>query len=210
MRRSLPTRPDGHFVSCSQVMGQPQPDALWFFIKYYGLDTTPERLQPELAKIEHDLFTKVKPLPGALRLVKYLVDHKIPIALATGSTEDKVKLKTSHLPELIDCFPKDCRVTSCYPKLKPGRGKPHPDVFLLAGETIGRLTPEQRARTLTFEDGLPVRVYLLEVSFAAATHSEAYLSRTRADHTDPGRPCLKSCRNGSHLGARRGLESTLR
>lgn len=137
-------------------MGQPQREAMKLFISYFGLDTTPEEMQPKIAQIEYELFTQVKPLPGALRLVKYLVDNKIPIALATGSSEDKVKIKTSHLPELIDCFPKDCRVTSNYPLLKPGRGKPHPDVFLLAGETIGRTTPEQRARTLTFEDGVPV------------------------------------------------------
>lgn len=137
-------------------MGRPQPDATQLFIDYFELDTTPEQLQPEMAKIEYDLFTKVECLPGALRLVKYLVQNNIPIAMATGSTDAKVKIKTSHLPELINCFPPHARVTSDFHKLKPGRGKPHPDVFLLAAETIGRTSPEQLAKTLAFEDGVPV------------------------------------------------------
>ena len=35
------------------------------------------------------------------------------------------------------------------------RGKPHPDIFLYAAETLGITTDEDRARTLVFEDGIP-------------------------------------------------------
>ena len=61
--------------------------------------------------------------------------------------------QTTHLPELFSHFPKASIVTADTEQVK--RGKPHPDIFLYAAETLGISTDEERARTLVFEDGIP-------------------------------------------------------
>jgi beta-phosphoglucomutase-like phosphatase (HAD superfamily) len=62
-------------------------------------------------------------------------------------------LQTTHLPELFSHFPTASIVTADTEQVK--RGKPHPDIFLYAAETLGVKTDEDRARTLVFEDGIP-------------------------------------------------------
>lgn len=140
----------------AQVMGRPYRDVISILIEHYGLNTTADELMPIIANIEYDLFRKVEVMPGSMRLLNYLVRNNIPIALATGSSEQKVQIKTGHLPDLIKCFPLERRVTADFHKLQPGRGKPNPDVFIYAAELLGRTTEEQRKRCLVFEDGVPV------------------------------------------------------
>jgi len=77
----------------------------------------------------------------------------VPIAIATGSRQKNFVLKTTHLPELFSHFPTASIVTADTEQVK--RGKPHPDIFLYAAETLGIETDEDRARTLVFEDGIP-------------------------------------------------------
>ena len=93
----------------------------------------------------------------------------MPIAVATGSQRRNFELKSAHLGELFDCF--GGRVVCADDGLvEKGRGKPHPDIFLVAaekflgldvgkGEVIeGGVTEEQRAvrdKGLVFEDGIP-------------------------------------------------------
>lgn len=108
-------------------------------------------------------WPSVRPLPGVVKLVNHLAKHKIPIAVATGSMRRNYVLKTTHLPELFDLFEGKV-VCGDDPRLQ-GRGKPNPDVFLLAAEILGKkvgmgdvtdLTSgdlvEERARGLIFED----------------------------------------------------------
>lgn len=54
--------------------------------------------------------------------------------------------QTSHLPELFAHFPKASIVTADTEHVK--RGKPHPDIFLYAAETLNIASEEDRARTL--------------------------------------------------------------
>lgn len=74
--------------------------------------------------------------------------------MATGSQSRNLVLKTSHLPELINCFPKHAIVTGDDPRVAPGRGKPCPDVFQAAAASLGFESPEEQAQCLVFEDGV--------------------------------------------------------
>ena len=103
------------------------------------------------------LFRQVPPMTGAVNLVRHLVrplrpadpsshaltpqyDAGVPIALATGSNYANLLLKTSHLPEIFDLFPPANILTADSPEVKPGRGKPQPDIFLAAAHSLGEYT----------------------------------------------------------------------
>ena len=68
-------------------------------------------------------------MPGAERLVKHLHKHNIPICVATGSKRKNYDIKTASHPELFGPFAQ--RVV-CGDDSRLTRGKPHPDIFLLA------------------------------------------------------------------------------
>ncbi|KAL2262546.1 hypothetical protein VTK26DRAFT_973 [Humicola hyalothermophila] len=86
--------------------------------------------------------------------------HRVHVALATSSHEANFRLKTSHLTELFSVFETSRRVLGDDPRIPPGRGKPLPDIYLLALQTINDslpagerpITPEE---CLVFEDSVP-------------------------------------------------------
>ncbi|UZJ55816.1 hypothetical protein CBS101457_005136 [Exobasidium rhododendri] len=76
-----------------------------------------------------EYFGKVKPLPGAERLVQHLAKHNIPICVATGSKRRNYEIKSGANGPLFGPF-KGRVICGDDSRLK--RGKPNPDVFLLA------------------------------------------------------------------------------
>ena len=86
--------------------------------------------------------------------------HRVHIALATSSHEANFKLKTTHLQDLFSVFETHRRVLGDDKRIEAGRGKPLPDIFLLALKTINDslpagetpITPEE---CLVFEDSVP-------------------------------------------------------
>ena len=83
------------------------------------------------------------------------------MALATSSHEGNFKLKSGHLGELFKVFAQESRVLGDDKRIAPGRGKPAPDIYLLALKTINqRLEREgktaiQPEQCLVFEDSVP-------------------------------------------------------
>lgn len=72
-----------------------------------------------------------------------------------------VEFKTSHLQDLFDYFPLEQKVTGDDPRVPQGRGKPAPDIYFVALETINarrrkegkdEIKPEE---CLVFEDSVP-------------------------------------------------------
>lgn len=103
-------------------------------------------------------------MPGAIRLVQHLKAHGIPIAVATGTRREKFKLKTMNLDELFGCFEGKvvCSDDGLFDK---ARGKPCPDIFLVAAsKMLGRevgisesdeassTEKSERSKGLVFED----------------------------------------------------------
>lgn len=83
------------------------------------------------------------------------------LALATSSHSKNFQLKTDHLQDVFSAFPDSRRVLGDDPRIGKGRGKPLPDIYLLALETINKdlrekgepeIKPEE---CLVFEDSVP-------------------------------------------------------
>jgi pseudouridine 5'-phosphatase len=85
----------------------------------------------------------------------------VHIALASSTKTVNFKLKTDHLQEVFSIFPVTRRVFGDDPRIGKGRGKPLPDIYLLALETINadlrKLGEEEigPAECLVFEDSVP-------------------------------------------------------
>jgi len=102
-----------------------------------------EQLLAVRQPIAERLLAFAPAMPGAEALVKHCLQLAIPMALATSSSEDSVRLKAAPHPWLAAI---SVRVHGDDPELV--RGKPAPDVFLLAA---GRLGVDPRA-SWAFED----------------------------------------------------------
>ena len=89
-------------------------------------------------------FPSTQPLPGVPTLLSTLQKTQISnppgkrvhIALATSSHAGNFALKTAHLPHVFDAFPKHARVLGDDGRIPRGRGKPCPDIYLLALEMV--------------------------------------------------------------------------
>jgi pseudouridine-5'-monophosphatase len=93
--------------------------------------------------IAETLLIQAQPIPGAPELVNCCAELGVPMALATSSSRSAVALKAAPHAwlELIEV-----RVHGDDPELQ--RGKPAPDVFLLAARRLG----VQAERCWAFED----------------------------------------------------------
>jgi len=110
------------------------------------------------------LWPSVQLLPGIRRLVLHLRKHNIPIAVATSSKRRNYNLKTGHLAEVFECFEGNVVCGDDHPGKM--RGKPEPDIFLMAareklGRKVGDCTEcseeekKERRKGLVFEDAIP-------------------------------------------------------
>ena len=142
------------------------------FHAWAQLPIDPADYTVELAKLQAQKFPSCRPLPGVAQLLNHLADPRtrIHLALATSSHAINYKLKTTHQQDLFSVFPKSQVVLGDDPRIPKGKGKPAPDIYLLALETINagirarnakvngvgtferEITPEE---CLVFEDSVP-------------------------------------------------------
>ncbi|KAK0562899.1 hypothetical protein OC844_002480 [Tilletia horrida] len=115
------------------------PDGLDPACPFDLVESKAEREDPKVIQA----LLGTKPMPGALRLVQHLAKHKIPMAIASGSSGNTLMLKRMKNADLFDPFGSSI-VTGDDARLR--RNKPHPDIFLLAAHSI------LGARTSTPED----------------------------------------------------------
>ncbi|KAL4878008.1 HAD-like domain-containing protein [Aspergillus karnatakaensis] len=150
----------------AQLQGRPQPDAARILHQWAQLPISPEEYNKKIADLQSKFFPLCAPLPGVKTLLSKLLStqntsNPVHIALATSSHRRNYKLKTDHLQDLFSQFPAPQRVLGDDPRIGKGRGKPLPDIYLLALETINtslrekgekEITPEE---CLVFEDAVP-------------------------------------------------------
>ena len=91
-----------------------------------------EQLLAVRQPIAERLLAQAPAMPGAEALVKRCLQLAIPMALATSSSQEAVRLKAAPHPWLAAI---SVRVHGDDPELR--RGKPAPDVFLLAAGRLG-------------------------------------------------------------------------
>ncbi|KAJ4319553.1 hypothetical protein N0V84_006283 [Fusarium piperis] len=168
----------------AKLQGRPGPQANKIFHDWAQLPISPEEYLAENTALQKQLFPRTQPLPGISDMLGHLgrtrywevkdsaaaagvkdnnrdgEPHRVHIALATSSHLGNFRVKTDHLQELFSVFPSHRRVLGDDSRLAPGRGKPLPDIFLLALKTINDslpagerpITPEE---CLVFEDSVP-------------------------------------------------------
>ena len=164
----------------AKLQGRPGPAATKIFHDWAGLPISEEEYIAQNSALHQEKFPNAQPLPGVPELlanlgrtryweVKDKADgngadaqgkNRVHIALATSSAERNFKLKTDHLSDFFSIFPRERRVLGDDKRLQPGRGKPLPDIFLLALKTINDSlpageTPIKPEECLVFEDSVP-------------------------------------------------------
>lgn len=166
----------------AKLQGRVGPAATEIFREWAKLPISGEEYLAELWDLQQQHFPGTQPLPGVVKLLSELgrtrywdvkkaesdgandgqtqVPHRVHLALATSSHQPTYRLKTSHLTELFSVFETQRRVLGDDKRIPPGRGKPLPDIYLLALQTINDslptgekpITPEE---CLVFEDSVP-------------------------------------------------------
>ena len=150
----------------AQLQGRPGAAAGAIFHKWAQLPISPEQYLKEQTELQRQIFPSTKPLPGVEKLLGDLSHaqtdqgNKVHIALATSSHSANFKLKTSHLEPLFTVFESHRRVLGDDVRIAKGRGKPAPDIYLLALKTVNeslsagekQILPEE---CLVFEDSVP-------------------------------------------------------
>ncbi|WVQ97099.1 hypothetical protein IAU59_004209 [Kwoniella sp. CBS 9459] len=193
------------------VMGKPQRIAAEFLLSHFPEVTkhlTVDEFIDEGIQRREELFRKVEPMRGAAALVKGLYEAGIPIALATGSSNENFTQKTTHLPHIFQLFPPTSILTADSPEVKPGRGKPNPDIFLAAAHSLGRdvgtaesctdAQRAERAKGMVFEDAvLGVRagvaagmnvIWVPDSEILALNPTERYGSKQLLTHLEEWNP----------------------
>jgi pseudouridine 5'-phosphatase len=152
----------------AQLMGVPGSSTGDVFHSWAQLPIPREQFAREQSEQQQLHFPECKPLPGAEKLLSDLKDahntngRQIAIALASSSEKYNYDRKAS-LPEtkkLLDIFREDRRVLGDDPRVQHGRGKPAPDIHLLASQTINSIFEDRATKIvpeecLVFEDSVP-------------------------------------------------------
>lgn len=129
--RGLPRRPDVH----EKLLGRRLVEALAIVRDGYEIDDELDALVTQYAALRTEaLRGSVRPMPGALEIVERARLAGLTIALATSGMRIHVDISLGETG-LAGRF--DSETTGD----EVGRGKPAPDLFLMAAERIG-MTPD--------------------------------------------------------------------
>lgn len=154
-------RPDLPWSIKAQLQGRPGPQAGQIFHSWAQLPISHEEFLAQQKQLQTELFPSTRPLPGVLQLLEGLKQRGVHMALATSSHAGNFKLKSAHLGNLFSYFAPEHRVLGDDPRIPAGRGKPAPDIYLLALSTLNKTLeaqgqpPIQPEECLVFEDSVP-------------------------------------------------------
>ncbi|KAI1080645.1 HAD-like protein [Whalleya microplaca] len=134
----------------AQLMGIPGSSHGDTFHNWAQLPISREQFHQEQTEQHRIHFPECKPLPGVEKLLSDLKAAKntdglpVEIALATSSERRNYEMKTSHAETrtVFDLIPENHRVLGDDPRVRRGRGKPAPDIYLLALNSINDGLPE--------------------------------------------------------------------
>lgn len=174
-------RPNLPWSIKAQLQGRPGPEANAIFHQWADLPIEQSDYLTQYSALQAEHFPNARPLPGVPQLLSDLdrtrfwslpassstvadshnpARHRVHVALATSSNSANFAVKTTNWADLFSVFPEHRRVLGDDKRITPGRGKPFPDIYLLALDTINQslptsekpITPEE---CLVFEDSVP-------------------------------------------------------
>lgn len=174
-------RPDLPWSIKAQLQGRPGPEAGRIFQAWAKLPLSEDEFMSRQRELQKNLFPHCKPLAGVETLLNRLaVSHttmdaksrarspggdrkSIKLALATSSHRGNYEIKTSSMQAMFEVFPEKQKITGDDERIPKGRGKPLPDIYLLALQTINdELAAEDESQRLirpeeclVFEDSVP-------------------------------------------------------
>lgn len=122
----------------ADMIGRPALDSARHLVDALALPMTPEAYLAEREMILETMMPTAEAMPGARELTQWLRSSGIPYAVATSSAHRIYELKTRRHREWFTTF--DVVVTGDDPRI--ARGKPAPDIFLLAAAALG-VPPER-------------------------------------------------------------------
>jgi pseudouridine 5'-phosphatase len=152
----------------AQMMGVPGSSTGDVFLSWAKLPISAEEYARQLREEQLRHFPEARPLPGVAKLLSDLVGaktvgdcHPVQIALASSSNSANYATKTSQLGTraVLDLIPADHRVLGDDGRVQKGRGKPAPDIYLVALQLINERLPEGVPKItprecLVFEDSV--------------------------------------------------------
>ena len=149
-----------------QLMGIPDSTNGDIFHNWAKLPISREQFAQELREQMQVQFQSCEPLPGADKLLSDLSHaqnssgDKIKLALASSSKSHSFNLKTSR-PEtkkLLDFFQPKQRILGDDARVRQGRGKPAPDIYLVALQSLNSAADAEETimpdECLVFEDSV--------------------------------------------------------
>ncbi|KAL6719391.1 hypothetical protein ACLMJK_003630 [Lecanora helva] len=155
-------RPNIPWKVKAQMQGRPGPEAAAIFHAWAQLPLPRSTFIAKQAALQAQYFPFARPLPGVPLLLKTLKRNpSIHLALATSSHARNFKIKSQHHQGLFSAFAEKHRILGDDARIPAGRGKPAPDIYLLALETINRELRAKGGREikpgecLVFEDSVP-------------------------------------------------------
>lgn len=110
-----------------KILGRTERDTAKVVVESLILPLTQNEFLDIYRKKCIEYFNNIQFMPGAKELVHFLHEHNIPIAVATSSSQQEMKLKTKDLMNTFKLF-HHIVCGSTDPDVK--RGKPAPDIFL--------------------------------------------------------------------------------
>jgi HAD superfamily hydrolase (TIGR01509 family) len=125
--------------------GVPTLESAALYGEHYGIPLDPQRVMDEKEQLYLDLIAEVTVIEPVAAFARMVAATR-PVAIVTGGGPE-IALPALDATGLRSLFP----VVITPHDVAPGRGKPAPDMFLLAAERIG----VQPGECLVFEDAEP-------------------------------------------------------
>jgi pseudouridine-5'-monophosphatase len=153
-------KPDLPWSIKAQLQGRTGPAASRLFQDWAQLPIPFDEFLAKTQALHTQHFPSCKPLPGVEALLAELQRSSAKLSLASSTHKLNFNLKTAHLQELFAVFKEENRVLGDDERIRAGRGKPAPDIYLLALDTVNQSLPAGEPKIhpeecLVFEDSVP-------------------------------------------------------
>lgn len=133
-----------------KVLGMEVARGIEEIIKQANLPLTVPQFMEMEREIYREEMLRVELMPGALKLVKHLSKHKVPIAIATGSTMESYEIKVKRHQELFEPGRYFQHIVFTRDDEEVKKPKPAPDVYLITAKRFA--DPPQPDKVLVLED----------------------------------------------------------